>query len=778
MFLDCYASESSLIVVAPGSLRKLILKERLARFPRMNLKVLSKEDLLRGLTFDWDARTVEETSEFLQKNLAIAAEVVSLLPILSISKGKVPPIYANLLKHLDEKGFLYRRPSFKSLFHGQKTVVFAYSQYDRELANIIALLGLEPVYHAPNCLGSEAVVHSFFDEKSELVALFERISCDLSQGIVGSPSSISLLLPPDYEKEARRLSMRYSLPINGLDGAFLNSFPSYKEFAKSLRNGLTVEDSFASIGANETAYGEKRILAALLSKLSPFRDRLPLYLKLLDFEARRTKVSPQPYKDGINVVSFNEATPYLPHLYVVGFNAPAFPPSHKDDGLLSTTEKDALGMNGAPIENRIFADATRALLRLDPKRYISMVDKNDQTGDEKPPFRPYVMESAPKREDGHLPKKGEKRQSYSALETRFLSARGKDNLRLYRKASEEAGYYSDGEIGYRLYDHSFTGAKVALKMPLRLSYSNLDEYLKCPFRFYLDRCLLPLDKTYSFESSFGSLFHEALKVERDGKINWDFVRDEAQVLFDGRDLDCFLALGKTKFAGAVAMVNESFRHSSAFCDEPMRESKYEYAVSDDLVIKGFIDKTFIDRKKKRLVIVDFKTGSFSFSFKKALAGNQLQLPTYLLLLEKNLPDYQAVGAFIEPIKGFGQGEEHPFKLDGIFLDEEEAMAALDCDLKGGEASNLVAGLKLKINGDYAASNRRISRDDMRRLREAAESFFLMASDEIRSMEFPIAPKRTNGRTPCELCGLRDVCFRSEDDIVEESNDDEEEDDRE
>ena len=67
---------------------------------------------------------------------------------------------------------------------------------------------------------------------------------------------------------------------------------------------------------------------------------------------------------------------------------------------------------------------------------------------------------------------------------------------------------------------------------------------------------------------------------------------------------------------------------------------------------------------------------------------------------------------------------------------------------------------------------------MRRLREAAESFFLMASDEIRSMEFPIAPKRINGRTPCELCGLRDVCFRSEDDIVEESDDDEEEDDRE
>ena len=775
MFLESHRDEKALVIVAPASLRKAILAEKIGSYPLLDLKILSKGNLLRGLAFDFDLLAVKEASDFLKTSYAIAQEFLSLLPVVSLAHKGIPERFASLLDHLEGKGLLYRRPYFKNLLQNKKVLVFAYSSCDRELSLLFERAGVTPIFEKMALNKEETTVHSYFDEKREAVALFERIWNDIESGDVATPSSVNLLVGPGYEKEIRRLSRRYGLPVNGLDEATLSSFPFYKSFYAYLEEGKAVDEAFAAIGNPvSNVYGERKALASLLSEIAPLStgDRAA-YLQLLEYGAGRTKVQPHPYKDGINLIHFDEAVPYLDHLYVIGFNAPAFPPASKDDGLLSTAEKEAMGLNTALIENAMASETVWALLRSGGVRYISLIDKNPPGKDEKPPFRPHVIEKEPVRERAIL-REDENGVpfSHSKEETIFLSARAKDNLRLYREQSKEESYYSDAEIGYRQYDNSFTGVSFPLKMPLSLSYSSLDKYSNCPFRFYLDEFLLHSNDEYSFASAFGTLFHFAIQIEHAGTIDWKAVADRADELFAGRCLDRSIALEKVKYAEIVAQKHDEFLANSGFGKTVKREEGVLVSVSEDLRIKGTIDEACLGKEK--LLIVDFKTGSVSFSYSEALKKRDLQLPTYLLLAAEHFPKYQPVGAFIVSVKGFGRGSDHPFKLDGIFLDEQETMALLDPKLLPGSSSSYVEGLKRKKGGDYGQSSKRIGALDFQKLSETALEAFKEVANEVKALAFPIAPRRIKGRTPCSLCGLRDVCFLKDEQIVEEESEGNEE----
>lgn len=771
MFLEKYCHEKSLAVIAPSSLRRLFLSEKVKSFPSLDLKFFSKSDLLKGLTFESDLLTVEEAKNFLETSYAIAQEFVSLLPVVSLAEQGIPERFSSLLEHLDGKRLLYRHPSFAKLLQGKKVVVFAYSKLDRELALMFKKAGVVPFYEEMPLNPAETPVHAYFDEKRETVAAFERIRHDIETGIVDGPSSVNLLAGPGYEKEIRRLLERYGLPVNGLDDATLSSFPSYKKFYASLEGGMAVEEAFAALDSSERVYSERKALAALLSEISPLSsaDRGE-YLKLLQYGADRKRVAPHPYKDGINLVSLDEATPYLEHLYVIGFNAPAFPLASKDDGLLSTAEKEAMGINTALVNNAMAASLVRTLLRSGQDRYISLVDKNGLGEDDKPPFRPYVMEQEPIREERVLPlDQSGSPCSYSKAETEFLSARAKDNLRLYREQSEEQAYYSDAELNYCGYDNSFTGASFPVPKPLELSYSSLDEYLNCPFRFYLNKFLLTNNHEYSFSSAFGTLFHFAVQIEQGGTIDWSAVAARADELFGSRLLDRSIALEKAKYAEILVKRHDEFIAKSEFGKSVQREAPVLHRLSDDLLIKGRIDEACFS--SDRVIIVDFKTGSASFSYNEALKKRNLQLPTYLLMARELFDGYQPVGAFIVSVKGFGLGCDDPFKLDGIFLDDEDTMIALDPALQPSSVSHYVEGLKRKKDGDYGLSSKRIGEAELKKLADTALEAFKEVGRDVYDREFPIAPKRVKGRTPCKLCGLRDVCFLKDEQIVEDENDD-------
>ena len=62
-------------------------------------------------------------------------------------------------------------------------------------------------------------------------------------------------------------------------------------------------------------------------------------------------------------------------------------------------------------------------------------------------------------------------------------------------------------------------------------------------------------------------------------------------------------------------------------------------------IKGRIDRIDVDEKNKRFLVIDYKTGSTKITGGQILAGKSLQLPIYLLAVQKLLlPDYQPIGA--------------------------------------------------------------------------------------------------------------------------------------
>ena len=99
------------------------------------------------------------------------------------------------------------------------------------------------------------------------------------------------------------------------------------------------------------------------------------------------------------------------------------------------------------------------------------------------------------------------------------------------------------------------------------------------------------------------------------------------------------------------------------------------------------------------------------------------------------------------------------------------MIALDPALQPSSASHYVGGLKRKKDGDYGLSSKRIGEAELKKLADTALEAFKEVGRDVYDREFPIAPKRVKGRTPCKLCGLRDVCFLKDEQMVEDENDD-------
>lgn len=194
------------------------------------------------------------------------------------------------------------------------------------------------------------------------------------------------------------------------------------------------------------------------------------------------------------------------------------------------------------------------------------------------------------------------------------------------------------ERANRLYVEPSAGKKKArrslpeawrLKLPIPdstysldvISPSSLDEYLKCPFTYYLGKCL---DKTFDLDfeelnaREFGTLCHDALKswADRDVKdsTNVNEIRDFLAAKVDeklaakfGKDIPAIIALqgesAKLRL-GYFAAYQAKWRAegwSVRYAELPMR------VVFDGTTVRGQCDRIDYNSKTGKWCVIDYKT---------------------------------------------------------------------------------------------------------------------------------------------------------------------------
>lgn len=275
--------------------------------------------------------------------------------------------------------------------------------------------------------------------------------------------------------------------------------------------------------------------------------------------------------------------------------------------------------------------------------------------------------------------------------------------------------------------------------------SELESYLSCPFYFYA-RSYLKLEPETEWEvemtpaetgqilhrvlerfvrqkTGILSLLNEEIEKFRGGRPNLSTVLLEIQQKKMERTLLSFIAKDLWESSPKQNLAPRFLEWSFGKNSPPL-----QIAGNPPIRIQGRIDRIDVDEKSKRFLVIDYKTGSRQISGNQIRTGLALQLPLYILAVQRLLlPGYEPIGGL------YYQLSDMTIK-DGLLHAGRYAESLADSIEIGPRSSSLVPASKWD--------------ETFLAIEEAVRSVV----SEIRKGIFPSEPE------PCEsYCPYRDIC---------------------
>ena len=469
-----------------------------------------------------------------------------------------------------------------------------------------------------------------------------------------------------------------------------------------------------------------------------------------------------------SVKVLNEAieVPYLvsddEYLFVLGFNQNYLPKIYKDEDYLSDSLKSKCNLNTSTIKNKLSKDSLVKVLGTIKNLTLSY-KLTSLTGE-------YAKSSL--LNELNLKEVDSLNYSYN-YSKEFNNYRTSSVLDTYYKYHEEDKDFTFLTTNidtskYTSFDHKFKGINRPIT-PYSLSYSNLDDLAKCPFKYYLKH-ILKLDSfDENFNTKIGNIFHSVLKDSYNDNFSFDISLNKTlqDNPLDKRETVLFKRL-ETELKEIVNYNKQVEKRS--FLTEFYGEKRLEIPLSEHATLKGFIDKilfkTFHD--KTYYAVFDYKTGSATLNLDYLEDGLYLQLPLYIYLINKsNLFDNPSfVGFFYQYLlQSYKDKDEQikNLKLVGYTTDDKIILSYLDEDY---ENNSFVKGLSVKKDGELSSRSKILSDSELEDIMDSINKALEKSLKIIDNNDFQIAPKIINNKNiSCEFCPFKEVCFVSASDYI-------------
>ncbi len=242
--------------------------------------------------------------------------------------------------------------------------------------------------------------------------------------------------------------------------------------------------------------------------------------------------------------------------------------------------------------------------------------------------------------------------------------------------------------------------------------TELEAYLLCPFRFYAQAFLAlkpPVERDVELTPpELGRLIHRVLErflSQGQTGVSFDSLRrrilglmNEEIVLIQAEHSNLspvLLDLQKRRIERTlVSFVEDRIEEMKSETDLRPRYLEWSFGkntpplVIDALSgppirVSGRIDRIDVDDASKRFLVIDYKTGSTKTTGNQILSGDSLQLPLYILAVQRLLlPDHEPIGGLFHQLSDMS-------KKDGL-LHADRLPPSLDIHPR---SSSLVPGPK-------------------------------------------------------------------------------------
>ena len=751
------------LIICSNSNKKLILKEMNKYNKLFNIKFMTKDEFYKKCYFDYDEQTIYYLMNKYHIKYDISLSYIKYLMYINDSNyGNSKLDFLCFLK--DElKDLLYFDDEFKNYINTFNIVVYGY-YVDNFFKKTLDLFSNVSIYDKSN-----NYIHSVnhFESIESEVEFVAQSICKLSEDNI-SLNSIKLTnVDSIYEGVIKRIFDMYNIPIN------LYKIPLYYTVESDYLLTHYECDLTSVIDYMKDNYDASIVsdIISIINKYTFIVDKLQVN-EMIEYDLKHTYVNNYKYEESVDIISIDDISED-DYVFILDFREGSVPRIYKDEEYLSNKELSILRLDTTDIKNKNEKDKIINILKNNKNLIISYKDKdNNKLYYPSSLIKELNMEVVVPSNNYNYSSSYNKYKLCSMLDDYYKYNIFNDNMKRL---------YSTYHIDYKDYSNKFGGISFdklnkILDNNLVLSYSAVEKYNECAFKYYVSS-ILKLDVYEdTFAAFIGSLFHHILEV---GLLNDIAVEKEVNDYILRRNLDDKEKFYIDKLIPDIKFALNTIKDKMIFT----KFNKYDF--ENKLVVykngkvsvtfKGFIDKmmSYEDSSKKIIAIVDYKTNDTDIKMDLLKYGLNIQLPIYLYLVNKNYPDAYVAGFYVQRVlpsdnkydntKSLLDRKKEEMKLLGYSNYDFDIISLFDSSYKD---SNVIRSLKVKNDGNYSSNAKVLTNSEMKSIIEDVDTVIDNVINNISDCDFSINPKSyKNTNISCKYCKYKDLCFMSEEDIV-------------
>lgn len=776
--IAAYLKDNNLII-CPHSLQKNVITEINSISELISYKIMDVHTFLENYLFSYDKKTILYLMKKLHLKYEIIIEYLNSMYFIEDKEYQNPKL--NELKALKtellEQKLLIHHPAFHNYLKHTNIILYGYDFLDPFYEKIFSSFP-NYVKVSIHTTPQKHTVYEFPYIDEEIAYVCHHIKEKLDQGI--PIQNIKIITPSDeYFFPMKRIFSWCHIPLDLESKTSLYSIEVGKDLLNKIKANLSFSDIIESYLHDELDSDLLNQIITILNHYVDLEEESKNLYPMIEYDLKNTNL-PTPSKiNCVSICDWNQISSQ-DYVYVMGFNKENYPHLYKDIEFLSDAMKQELDLWDSNQKN---IHSMKTL-----KNYLNQ------------PFSFMITYKLKTAFDIYNPSILISEEGYSVVQNPSISFQISHFYNQMVLANQYDQFYKYGiidktmnmlgsnypDLEYRTYKNQFTKLDhpeliASFKNPFTLSYSTIDEYYRCAFRYYISNILKIKEETGDeFYRNIGTIFHYILSKSFDDDFELDKEWDQEIRKYEF-SLKQMVLLEKLKqeLQYDIDIIRKQKTYSQF--DQFLYEKKFTVPIENTqkfpVHFVGIVDKiSYLKEPDQTLVsIIDYKTGNLPSNLNNIIYGIGMQLPIYLYFIKRSnlFPNVEVVGFYLQKIinkemkkvpgKSIEELKENALKLVGYSIDQEELLEKLDITY---EDSKLISGLKKKKEGFYAYSKvlnpKQIESMDYlvsKKIQEAVES--------ILNGEFSINPKRIDKDiVGCEFCSYRDLCYKTEKDYIE------------
>jgi len=768
--------ENNSIIITPSHNKNRIIKELNNMI--LNIKIMSLEELIKKLTFDYNEKTIYHLMKKENIKYEIAKNYIKniyYIENINYNNKKLNKLI-EIKNYLEGKNLLIYDNLFKEYIKNKKIYIIGYNhikKYEQKILNQLQNTKIEIIKNTYNSYEPKIYEFNTITEEIEFVAYN---ICKLITNNIDINNIKLVNVSNDYFNEIKKIFKFYNIPIN-LNNKNIYGTKLVQDFIN-----LYQEDINKTLEELKNIHNlNNEINLKIYNKIIDICNKYSWcnnYLDIKDLIINKLKntVIKNKYTNSIEITNLENIE--NEYVFILNFNQGNIPKIYKDEDYIDDLNKELLNIETS-IENNII-EKEKVINEIKNIKNVIITYKL------KTPFSSFYPSSIIEHLSKNIIKeKEEKLISYSKIYDEIKLTKKIDNFIKYgTKDNYLNTLYNNYKIDYKTYNNKYTkidNDKLLkyIDNKLLLSYSSLDNYYHCSFRYYINNILKLNTYEETFSTKIGNLFHyvleKTLKNNDDYKKHWiDFINN-----LELNNKEKFLI---NELENNMKFTIETIKKHLKYCS--LTNTLYEekiYVNKDNktkITFMGIIDKLMYEKLNDKTIVavIDYKTGNTNIDLNKTYYGLSMQLPIYLYLADKaGLKNIVVAGFYLQNIinnettskSDDNQKEkEEALKLNGYSNELKDILKYFDSSY---ENSEVIKSMRTKSDGNFYSYSKTLNNNEISNLIKLVDKKIEEASANILDTRFDINPKQIgfskDSLIGCKYCTFKDICFKKEKDII-------------